>query len=220
MSSYVPATVRVYLLDDHDIVRRGLRDLLAPAPDVEVVGDSGLVRVADEAILRLAPDVMLLDLQLADGSGIEVCRRVRSVDPSIRGLILTAAGDDDALVATVLGGAAGYVVKLVGATSIAHAIRRAGRGRSMLDDRDRERALELARTRLAAATPGPTAAEVDLLEQVLSGATDAELATRLGRPRPEVGDSVARLVRRLVAGLTEEPPRGVPATPGRHRREV
>ncbi len=107
MQGYVPRYHRVYLVDDHDIVRRGLHDLLTRARDLEVVGDSGSAREAVGEILRLEADVMLLDLQLPDGSGIEVCRAVRSVNPSVSGLLLTAAGDEVALAAAVLAGAAG-----------------------------------------------------------------------------------------------------------------
>ena len=99
MTNYVSKYLRVYLLDDHDIVRQGLRDLLVPATDIYVVGDSGSAREATRAIPELGVDVMVLDLRLQDGTGIDVCRAVRAVDPSIRGLLLTSSGDDEALMA-------------------------------------------------------------------------------------------------------------------------
>jgi DNA-binding NarL/FixJ family response regulator len=92
MQNYLPRHHKVYLLDDHDIVRRGLRDLLAPAKDIHVVGDTGSARQAISDILQLETDIMLLDLHLQDGSGIAVCRAVRSARPSVRGLLLTSSG--------------------------------------------------------------------------------------------------------------------------------
>ena len=125
--------LRLYLLDDHDIVRQGLRDLLSGHRDLYIVGDSGSARRAVEAIPRLKPDVVVLDLQLQDGSGVSVCRAVRAAEPSIQVLLLTSAGDDEALVAAVLAGAAGYVIKLVRTNVIVDAVRRVGDGRSLLD---------------------------------------------------------------------------------------
>src|SRR6187549_1716087 len=103
--------IRVYLLDDHEVVRQGLRALLESAGDLEVVGESGSAVDATNRIPALRPDVAVLDARLPDGSGIEVCRTVRSVDPSIRALILTSYDDDEALFAAIMAGAAGYVLK-------------------------------------------------------------------------------------------------------------
>ena len=133
MVSYVPRYLRVYLLDDHDLVRKGLADLLMPATDIDVVGDSASARDAVPAILDLEVDVMVLDLRLQDGTGVEVCRAVRSVDPSIVGLLLTSSDDDEALVAAMLAGAAGYAIKVARNSDIISAIRRVGAGKSMID---------------------------------------------------------------------------------------
>ena len=127
VQGYGAKTLRVFLLDDHDIVRRGLRDLLASARDVVVVGESSSAEQATRMILDLRPNVMVLDVQLQDGTGIEVCRRVRSAEPEIRGLLLTSAGDDEALVAAILAGADGYLVKLTGSLQVLDAVRRVGR---------------------------------------------------------------------------------------------
>src|SRR5688500_10202579 len=111
MVNYVPKYLRVYLVDDHDIVRQGLRDLLVPAIDIYVVGDSGSAREAARAIPGLAIDVMVLDLRLQDGTGIDVCRAVRAADPSVPGLPLTSSGAAEALAAAILAPAVGiYVV--------------------------------------------------------------------------------------------------------------
>ncbi|KRE41565.1 response regulator [Knoellia sp. Soil729] len=125
--------VRVYLLDDHEVVRRGLRELLELESDIEVVGESGTAGEATRRIPALRPDVMVLDARLPDGSGIDVCRDVRSVDPSIAGLILTSYDDDDALRAAVMAGAAGYLLKDVRGTDLVNSIRRVAAGESLLD---------------------------------------------------------------------------------------
>src|SRR4051794_18467649 len=98
--------IRVFLLDDHEVVRRGLADLLTDAGDIEVVGESGSAQEATRRIPALRPDVAILDGRLPDGSGIDVCRDIRAVDPSIRGLILTSYEDDEALFAAIMAGAA------------------------------------------------------------------------------------------------------------------
>src|SRR4029079_553904 len=103
--------IRVFLLDDHEIVRRGIKELLESEGDIEVVGESGLAQEAARRIPALRPDVAILDGRLPDGSGIDVCRQVRSVDPTIAGLILTSYDDDDALFAAIMAGAAGYILK-------------------------------------------------------------------------------------------------------------
>jgi len=126
--------VRVYLLDDHEVVRRGLRELLEVESDIVVVGESASALEATRRIPALRPDVMVLDARLPDGSGIDVCRDVRSVDPSIVGLILTSYDDDDALRAAVLAGAAGYLLKDIRGSDLVNSIRRVATGEELLDD--------------------------------------------------------------------------------------
>ena len=104
MTAAEGARIRVFLLDDHEVVRRGLRQLLEDAGDIEVVGESGLAAEATSRIPALRPDVAVLDARLPDGNGIDVCRDVRSVDPTIRALILTSYDDDEALFAAILAG--------------------------------------------------------------------------------------------------------------------
>lgn len=99
--------IRVYLVDDHEVVRRGLRDLLVSEDDIEVIGESASALEATRQIPALRPDVMILDVRLSDGSGISVCRDVRSIDPSIEALILTSYEDDEAFLSAVIAGAKG-----------------------------------------------------------------------------------------------------------------
>ena len=126
-------TVRVYLVDDHEIVRRGLRELLELEDDIDVVGESGSAEEAQRRIPALRPDVAVLDARLPDGSGIEVCRAVRGVDPSIRGLILTSYDDEQALTAAVLAGASAYLLKDIRGGDLVDTIRRIAAGESLLD---------------------------------------------------------------------------------------
>src|SRR6476661_2839245 len=125
--------IRVYLLDDHDVVREGLRFLLERTDDIEVVGDSGSAVDAAARIPAVRPDVAVLDARLPDGSGIEVCRTVRAVDPSIKALILTSYDDDEALFAAIMAGAAGYVLKEIKSADLVSAIRHVAGGGSLID---------------------------------------------------------------------------------------
>lgn len=132
--------LRVFILDDHELVRQGLKDLLEHE-GMEVVGESGSALEAARRIPALQPDVAVLDGRLGDGTGIEVCREVRSVDPSIQCLILTSYDDEKALRGAILAGAAGYVLKEIGSQDLAASIRRAGAGESLFEAPVKEQAL-------------------------------------------------------------------------------
>src|SRR5680860_144794 len=125
--------IKVYLLDDHDVVREGLRFLLERSDDIVVVGDSASAVEATSRIPALKPDVAVLDARLPDGSGIEVCREIRSRDPEIRALILTSFDDDAALFAAIMAGAAGYVLKDIRGSDLVRGIRTVAAGGSLLD---------------------------------------------------------------------------------------
>ena len=133
MERYVPRPVKVFIVDDHDIVRRGLEDLLGNKRDITVVGGSGSAKEAVRMITRARPDVMMLDLHMRDGSGVTVCRQVRKADPSIKGLMLTAAEDEEALASAVVAGAHGYVLKESRTNELVDALRRLGSGEALLD---------------------------------------------------------------------------------------
>jgi two-component system response regulator DevR len=138
-SAEAAMTVRVFLLDDHEIVRRGLRELLELEDDIEVVGESGSALEATRRIPALRPDVALLDARLPDGSGIDTCRDVRAIDPSIAVLIVTSFDDEEALATAVVAGAAGYVLKDVRGNDLVAKVRRVAAGESLIDEARRAR---------------------------------------------------------------------------------
>ena len=124
-------SIRVFLVDDHEVVRRAVRELLEQCDDVEVVGEAG---TAEEAIARIPPTrphVAVIDMRLPDGNGIEVCRQVRSHDPNIHCVILTSVADDEARFDAVMAGAAGYLLKQVKGTDVVDAVRRVAAGESL-----------------------------------------------------------------------------------------
>ncbi|MFT3714948.1 MAG: response regulator transcription factor [Gordonia sp. (in: high G+C Gram-positive bacteria)] len=130
-----PKAVRVFLVDDHELVRRGLRDLLSTEPGLQVIGEAATVREAMTAIGTARPDVAVLDVRLPDGNGVELCRDIRSRYPDIRCLMLTSYADDDALLAAVMAGASGFVLKQILGQNLIAAVRTVGNGGSLLDDR-------------------------------------------------------------------------------------
>ena len=137
---------RVFLLDDHEVVRRGLAELLQNEGDIEVVGESASAAEAIRRIPALRPDVAILDARLPDGNGIDVCRDVRAVDSSIKGLILTSYEDDEALFAAIMAGASGYVLKQIRGTDLVDAVRRVASGQSLLDPAVTARVLDRIRS--------------------------------------------------------------------------
>lgn len=135
-------TVRVFLLDDHELVRRGLRELLASESDIEIVGEAGTAMEGVCRIRATKPDVAIIDVRLPDGSGVEVCRDIRSHTPSTRCLILTSFTDDEALFDSIMAGAAGYLLKQIRGIDLVDAIRRVASGQSVLDPIVTARVLE------------------------------------------------------------------------------
>ena len=207
--------MRVFVLDDHDIVRRGLLDLLTKR-DITIVGDTGSAVQATDRILELRPQVMVLDVQLQDGSGVQVCRDVRSRDPSIRGVLLTSAEDEEALNLSVLAGAAGALVKLAGTTDIVDAVRRVGAGRALLDRAETDRVGDRLRARAEGLDPPLTPRQAETLSLVLAGHTDQQIATMRQQPLTTVRDEVALLIARLTAYSARAGRKG----PGRHGRDT
>lgn len=134
--------IRVFLLDDHEVVRRGIADLLSLEADVEVVGEAGSAAEARTRIPAARPDVAVLDVRLPDGSGIEVCREAREALPGLACLMLTSYADDEALFDAIMAGAAGYVLKDIKGNDLVAAVRAVAAGRSLLDPRATQRVLE------------------------------------------------------------------------------
>ena len=192
-------TTRVFLLDDHELVRRGLRDLLEDA-DFEVVGEAGTVQQAMARIPALRPDVCVLDARLPDGSGIDVCRDVRSIDPTIRALILTSYDDDEALFAAIMAGAAGYVLKQVGSNDLVDAIRHVAAGRSLLDPIVTTRVLERMRT-ATSGEPDELASLTDqerkILALIAEGLTNRQIAERMFLAEKTVKNYVSSVLAKL-----------------------
>ncbi|GAA1860687.1 response regulator transcription factor [Asanoa iriomotensis] len=191
--------IRVYLLDDHEVVRRGLTDLLESQGDIEVVGESGLAHEATARIPALRPDVMILDARLPDGSGIDVCRDVRAVDPTIKGLILTSYEDDEALFAAIMAGASGYVLKQVRGTDLVDGVRRVAAGQSMLDPAVTQRVLDRIRSGVEqpAELQALTEQERRILEHIAQGRTNREIAAEMFLAEKTVKNYVSSLLAKL-----------------------
>jgi two-component system, NarL family, response regulator DevR len=191
--------IRVFLLDDHEVVRRGLADLLGGEPDIEIVGESGSAAEATRRIPALRPDVAILDGRLPDGSGIDVCREVRSRFPEINALILTSYDDEDALFAAIMAGAAGYVLKQVRGRDLIAAVRAVAAGQSLLDPAVTTRVLDRVRNG-PAAEPGPTGLserEKQVLEHIAQGQTNREIAESLGLAEKTVKNYVSAVLNKL-----------------------
>jgi DNA-binding NarL/FixJ family response regulator len=191
--------IRVFLLDDHEVVRRGLIDLLQAGGDIEVVGESGTAAEAARRIPAMRPDVAILDARLPDGNGIDVCRDVRAIDSTIKGLILTSYEDDEALFAAIMAGASGYVLKQIRGTDLVDAVRRVAGGQSLLDPAVTQRVLE--RIRHGVEQPRELAALTDqerrILEFIAEGLTNREIAGRMFLAEKTVKNYVSSLLAKL-----------------------
>jgi two-component system, NarL family, response regulator DevR len=218
----VSDAVRVFLLDDHEIVRRGVKDLLEAEADLEVVGEAG---TADEALARIPPtrpDVAVLDVRLPDGDGVQVCREIRSRHPEVQCLILTSFADDEALVQAIMSGASGYVLKQIKGADIVEAVRFVAKGQSLLDPSVTARVLERLRNgpaddeRLARLSPQ----ERNILGLIADGLTNRQIAEQVHLAEKTVKNYVSNLLAKLgmerrtqaavyaarLAGRQPEPP--------------
>ena len=191
--------IRVYLLDDHDVVREGLTFLLEQQEDIIVVGQSATAAEATARIPALRPDVAVLDARLPDGSGIEVCRAVRAVDPSINALILTSYDDDEALFAAIMAGASGYVLKEIRSSDLVTAVRHVAAGRSLIDPAMTAAVLE--RIRHGPETPDELAALTDqeriLLGHIAEGLTNRQIAEQMFLAEKTVKNYVSSILAKL-----------------------
>ncbi|MGJ0558345.1 response regulator [Methylocystis sp.] len=191
--------IRVFLLDDHELVRAGIRTFLEAAGDIEVVGESGSAVEASSRIPAIRPDVAILDARLPDGSGIDVCRTVRSVDPGIKALILTSYDDDEALFSAIMAGAAGYVLKEIRSSDLLQAIRTVAAGRSLIDPALTTRVLDRVRN---PATRAPeladlTEQELKLLALIAEGLTNREIGEQMFLAEKTVKNYVSNVLAKL-----------------------
>ncbi|WP_395696439.1 response regulator [Nocardioides sp.] len=191
--------IRVYLLDDHEVVRQGLKALLEASGDIEVVGESGTATEAASRIPALRPDVAVLDARLPDGSGIEVCRTVRAVDPSIRGLILTSYDDDEALFAAIMAGASGYVLKEIKGSDLVSAVRQVAAGNSLIDPSLTAKVLERVRNPPSTAPElaDLTEQEMKLLGYIAEGLTNRQIGERMFLAEKTVKNYVSSILAKL-----------------------
>jgi DNA-binding NarL/FixJ family response regulator len=194
-----PRVIRVYLLDDHDVVREGLRFLLERTDDIQVIGESNSAVDAAARIPALRPDVAVLDARLPDGSGIEVCRSVRAVDPTINALILTSYDDDEALFAAIMAGASGYVLKEIKSSDLVSAIRHVADGKSLIDPSLTARVLERVRNGPATAPElaGLTDQELKLLGYIAEGLTNRQIGERMYLAEKTVKNYVSSILAKL-----------------------
>ena len=198
MNDAADRAIRVFLLDDHEVVRRGIADVLE-ADGIAVVGEAATAAEALRRIPAASPDVAILDARLPDGSGIDVCREVRSTMPAVRCLILTSYDDADAVFAAVMGGASGYLLKQIRGTSLVDAVRQVAAGRSLLDPAVTERLLTRLREgtttdpRLASLTDR----EREILGLIADGLTNRQIGDRLFLAEKTVKNYVSGLLAKL-----------------------
>jgi two-component system response regulator DevR len=192
-------TIRIFLLDDHELVRTGLRTLLAAEDDMEVVGEAGTAELGLTMISELQPDVAILDVRLPDGNGIEVCREVQSIHPQVRCLMLTSYSDDEALYASIMAGAAGYVLKEVGSGDLVGDIRRVHQGVALLDRALTSELIERLREthETASRLDGLTVQERRVLELIAQGRSNRQIANDMNLAEATVKNYVSNLLSKL-----------------------
>jgi two-component system, NarL family, response regulator DevR len=192
-------SLRIFLVDDHEVVRRGVRDMLEAEDDFEVVGEAGTVEEALHRIPATSPDVAVLDVRLPDGNGVELCRELRSSHPTLACLMLTSYDDDEALFEAIMAGAAGYVLKQVKGNDIIEAIRQVGAGRSLLDPAMTARVMERLRNgptedpRLAGLSPQ----ERRILDLLAEGKTNRQIAAEIFLSEKTVKNYVSNLLTKM-----------------------
>jgi two-component system, NarL family, response regulator DevR len=192
-------TIRVFLVDDHEVVRRGLRDLMEAEEDLDVVGDAATAGMALAGIAATSPDVAVLDVRLPDGNGVEVCREVRARDPRVACLMLTSFSDDEALFDAIMAGAAGYLLKDIKGNDLVDAVRRVAGGDSLLDPSVTGKVLERLRKgdeedpRLKALSDQ----ERRILALIAEGLTNRQIAERMHLAEKTVKNYVSNLLAKL-----------------------
>ncbi|MFI2031233.1 response regulator [Streptomyces buecherae] len=216
------APIGVFLLDDHEVVRRGVRDLLDAEPDMTVLGEAGTAEQALVRVPALRPQVAVLDVRLPDGDGVSVCRELRSRMPDLTCLMLTSFDDEEALLDAIMAGASGYVLKQISGTDLISAVRTVAAGQSMLDPGAATRLM--ARLRGGAepesqqqGLPDLTEREREVLDLVGEGLTNREIGKRLFLAEKTVKNNISRLLAKL--GVERRVQAAVIATEVRAARE-
>lgn len=193
--------LKIFLVDDHEVVRAGLRALLEKRKGLTIAGEAAGVAEAVDKVLAACPDIVLMDVRLSDGSGIEACRRIRDADPGIRVLMLTSYSDDEAVISSILAGASGYLLKQIDAESVYRAIEAAAGGEVLLDP-DLTRAV-LKRIRDVSERPPQkgmealTSRELEILELIAKGMTNKEIAAALYLSDKTVRNYVSSILEKL-----------------------
>ncbi|GJF24618.1 MULTISPECIES: response regulator transcription factor [Streptomyces] len=196
------ASIRVFLLDDHEVVRRGVHDLLDDEPDITVVGEGATVEQALVRVPALRPDVAVLDVRLPDGDGVTVCRDLRSRMPDLACLMLTSFDDDEALLDSIMAGASGYVLKQIEGSDLVSAVRTVARGQSLLDPTATAKLMARLRgvhepKEEPDALPGLTEREREILALIGEGLTNREIGQRLYLAEKTVKNHISRLLAKL-----------------------
>jgi DNA-binding NarL/FixJ family response regulator len=190
--------IRVFLVDDHEVVRRGVRDLLDMDDGLEVVGEAGNVEEAMRRVGPADPDVAVLDVRLPDGNGVELCRDLRSQNPDLRCVILTSFGDDEALFDAIMAGASADVLKQVRGSDLVDAVRRVGQGQSLLDPALTARVLERIRVgQTDSEEQKLSPQERKILELLGEGLSNKEIAARIHLAEKTVRNYVSNLLSKL-----------------------
>jgi DNA-binding NarL/FixJ family response regulator len=191
--------ITVFLLDDHEVVRRGVRDMLEAEGDITVIGEAGTASSALARIPALRPDVAVLDVRLPDGDGVTVCREIRSRMPEVACLMLTSFADDDALMDAVMAGAAGYVLKQIHGSDLVGAVRTVATGQSMLDSRAASQLMARLRGQSAKQDPlaGLTPQERRILELIGEGLTNRQIGERMFLAEKTVKNYISALFAKL-----------------------
>ncbi|NED74823.1 response regulator transcription factor [Streptomyces sp. SID9944] len=212
--------IRVFLLDDHEVVRRGVHDLLNDEADIEVVGEAGTVEQALVRVPALRPDVAVLDVRLPDGDGVTVCRELRSRLPELACLMLTSFDDEEALLDSIMAGASGYVLKQIQGSDLVSAVRTVARGQSLLDPSATTKLMARLRggqqqEEQPDALPGLTEREREILALIGEGLTNRQIGQRLYLAEKTVKNRISRLLAKL--GVERRIQAAVIATQARDR---
>ena len=212
--------IRVFLLDDHEVVRRGVHDLLNDEPDITVVGEAATVEQALVRVPALRPRVAVLDVRLPDGDGVTVCRELRSRMPDLACLMLTSFDDEEALLDSIMAGASGYVLKQIRGSDLVEAVRTVARGQSLLDPSATTKLMERLRggprkEQEEDVLPGLTEREREILELIGEGLTNRQIGRRLYLAEKTVKNHISRLLAKL--GVERRVQAAVIATEARDR---